>query len=100
MIKRGRTETKRDPAPVATMDSAAEEHSRFLRPASAGLIVRDPITKAALSEAGAMKPWIGPAGRYWRRRLACGDVVAGPTPVVIEEEIVSGSGGSPGAEED
>jgi len=45
---------------------------RFLKPKE-GLIVRDPKTKIPLSEAGQVKPWIGPEGRYWRRRVKVGD---------------------------
>ena len=62
---------------AVTLKAAADEHQRFVRPGSEGLLVRDPLTKAPLSAAGAMKPWVGPEGRYWRRRLACGDVVLG-----------------------
>lgn len=40
-----------------------------------GLIVRDPITKAALSPDGEVKPFVGKAGTFWRRRLRDGSVV-------------------------
>lgn len=56
------------------------KEKEFLVPRT-GLIVRDPRSKAALAEAGEWKPLIGPAGRYWRRRIKCGDVSVG-SPVV------------------
>jgi len=67
---------------------AAQEHQRFLRPRAEGLMVRDPVTKAVLPPGGALKPWVGPEGRYWRRRLSCGDVVVGEAepPEVIERD--------------
>lgn len=42
-----------------------------LRPAREGLIVRDPVTHAALAPEGESKP----LNTYWRRRLRDGDVV-------------------------
>ncbi|OGC76306.1 hypothetical protein A2619_05825 [candidate division WWE3 bacterium RIFOXYD1_FULL_39_9] len=45
---------------------------KFLKPKE-GLIVRDPVTMTPLSKDGEWKPWIGPQGRYWRRRINCGD---------------------------
>ncbi len=42
-----------------------------------GLIVRDPDSKSPLPEKGQWKTIIGPAGRYWRRRIGCGDVTVG-----------------------
>lgn len=39
-----------------------------------GLIVRFPRSYAILPEAGGTVPWIGPEGRYWRRRASTGDV--------------------------
>jgi len=47
----------------------AEE--KFIIPLK-GLIVRDPRSKNILPECGAIKPWIGPEGRYWRRQVAVG----------------------------
>lgn len=47
----------------------AEE--KFLIPQK-GLLVRDPRSKNILPEEGAIKPWIGPEGRYWRRQVAVG----------------------------
>ena len=46
---------------------------KFLIPKE-GLIIRDPRTKSPLAKEGELKPWIGPEGRYWRRRVSCGDV--------------------------
>lgn len=48
----------------------------FVKPGASGMIVRDPISKAVLPETGDWKPLVGPEGRYWRRRINCGDVVA------------------------
>lgn len=45
-----------------------------------GLKVRYPRNYAILPEAGAVVPWIGPDGRYWRRRFNSGDII------IIEEE--------------
>ena len=39
-----------------------------------GLLVRDPRSKSPLAADGESKPMYGPEGRYWRRRLNCGDV--------------------------
>ena len=47
---------------------------------SKGLTVRDPISKQPLDKQGEIKPWVGVEGRYWRRRVKCGDVVIGPLP--------------------
>lgn len=52
-----------------------------------GLIVRDPRTKQILDSKGEWKPFIGPEGRYWRRRFKCGDVLIG-NPPVIKEKII------------
>jgi len=52
-----------------------------LKPAHKGLIVRDPITQAALPEDGVLKPVRGVDGRYWRRRLNDGSVI------VVDETI-------------
>lgn len=46
---------------------------KFLIP-KPGLIVRDPRTKVPLLPEGEMKDWIGPEGRYWRRRANDGDI--------------------------
>lgn len=39
-----------------------------------GLTVRYPRTYAILPGNGGVVPWIGADGRYWRRRVRCGDV--------------------------
>lgn len=38
-----------------------------------GTIVRDPLTMAPLAEEGDIKPWSGPDGRYWRRKVNTGE---------------------------
>lgn len=48
----------------------------FIRPAP-GLLVRDPVTKALLPEAGAE---VSDSDLYWHRRLRDGDVV--PVPLI------------------
>lgn len=60
---------------------------KFLIPRT-GLIVRDPLSKTPLADKGEWKTIIGPAGRYWRRRIDCGDVTEGQSPIVtsIKEE--------------
>jgi len=45
---------------------------KMLKPKE-GLIVRDPKTMTPLSADGEMKTFIGWEGRYWRRRVNCGD---------------------------
>jgi hypothetical protein len=54
----------------------------FLIP-SAGLMVRDPITKSPLSPEGELKPLVGKEGRYWRRRIRDGGVAIGKPPITI-----------------
>lgn len=41
---------------------------RYIKPLN-GLIVRDPITKGCIPDVGMIVPWVGPQGRFWRRRL-------------------------------
>lgn len=41
------------------------------------LIVRDPISFTPLPEDGLLVDWNGNAGRFWRRRVKCGDVSIG-----------------------
>ena len=53
---------------------------RFVLPSSEGLIVRYPNTKAILPVTGGVVPWVGPEGRYWRRRFNVGDVVITSQP--------------------
>lgn len=47
---------------------------KFLKPRE-GLLVRDPKTMTPLSKEGEWKTFIGWQGRYWRRRVKCGDCV-------------------------
>jgi hypothetical protein len=61
----------------------AEE--KFLIPCP-GQKVRDPMSMNILPEAGAVKSWIGPEGRYWRRRVNDGSVVIGTAPVPKSQE--------------
>ena len=48
-----------------------------------GLIVRDPVQFNPLPAEGGFIDWNGNSGRYWRRRVSCGDVsiVDAPIPV-------------------
>lgn len=46
---------------------------RFVKPKE-GQLVRFPGTMVVLPEDGAVVPWVGPEGRYWRRRVNDGDV--------------------------
>ncbi|RJX18961.1 MAG: DUF2635 domain-containing protein [Desulforudis sp.] len=54
-----------------------------------GLIVRFPGNKVALPADGAWCSKVGPEGRYWRRRLAVGDVTLGSPPPDPAPEIQS-----------
>lgn len=82
MIKRGKVAI--DPV----LKEATSEHQRFLVP-RVGLTVRDPATKIPLGEKGGWKPWVGVDGRYWRRRVACGDANLGEpeSPEQIDSEV-------------
>lgn len=51
-----------------------------------GLIVRDSRTKAILPITGTTVPWTGPEGRYWRRRLAVGDITLGNIKPEVKKE--------------
>lgn len=49
---------------------------KYIKPGSPGLKVRNPADmKVFLPEKGALVHWTGPYGRYWRRRVNCGDCV-------------------------
>ena len=48
-----------------------------------GMLVRDPRSKKPLPEKGTIVPWIGPVGRYWRRRFNEGSI-----GIKIQEEII------------
>ena len=64
----------------------SDESVRFLVPKE-GVMVRDPDTLTPLSESGEWKTFIGPSGRYWRRRVNCGDVeVKDPLAQEVEPE--------------
>lgn len=52
-----------------------------------GLTVRDPRTKAPLPPEGMLKDWVGPEGRYWRRRVKVGDVIIGEPPGPKKAEV-------------
>ncbi len=56
-----------------------DEHVQWLIPLE-GLLVRDPITKSILPKEGGYCTWIGPQGRYWRRRVIDGSVIIGTPP--------------------
>ncbi len=59
--------------------------TKFLVP-KAGLLIRDPVSKNILPAEGAMKPWIGPEGRYWRRRVndgSCSEQIQKKTTKVV-----------------
>lgn len=60
------------------------EYEKWLVPKD-GVLVRDPVTKAPLPKQGMLKPWTGPCGRYWRRRVNCGDAIIGNPPVAKSE---------------
>ena len=56
--------------------------TKFLKPRQ-GLVVRDPRTNAQLPADGMNVPWIGAIGRFFRRRVNCGDCV------IVNESKVS-----------
>jgi hypothetical protein len=63
------------------------EGTKFLKPAFANMIIRDPKTKIPLSENGEEKPWIGREGIYWRRRVQDEDViVVDKTEIKLDEQ--------------
>jgi hypothetical protein len=47
---------------------------KFLKPRK-GQIVRDPVTMIPLNEKGEFKTFIGPQGRYWRKKVKQGDAI-------------------------
>jgi len=61
------------------------EEQKFLIP-NFDLLIRDPDTKQFLAKEGEYKPWIGPAGRYWRRRVRSGECSIG-SPIVEEKKV-------------
>jgi hypothetical protein len=64
--------------------------SKFLKPRE-GLLVRDPLTKAIIPAAGSNLPWIGPSGRYWRRRVSCGDMILSEAEAPVISKKFGGS---------
>jgi hypothetical protein len=62
----------------------ADVTNKFLIPRE-GLIVRDPSSGTPLAKDGEWKTRTGPAGRYWRRRVDCGDAI------IVEKEASSSS---------
>jgi len=60
---------------------------KFLKPRE-GLIVRHPKTFSILQKQGEFVDWNGSAGRYWRRRVKCGDAyIAEKKYFTAEEEL-------------
>jgi hypothetical protein len=57
----------------------------FIKPRE-GLIVRHPVTKEILSVDGATVILSGGEGKYWRRRITCGDVIITNNKIEEEEE--------------
>lgn len=68
---------------------------RFVKPRQ-NVMVRFPNTYSVLPKDGAVVPWIGPEGRYWRRRLSVGDVSLADPPMdkIQKNTKVSISGNS------
>lgn len=65
--------------------------TKFLKPASPEILVRDPKTKVPLSNSGECKPWEGAAGSYWRRRVMDKTVIVVDSPASkVEEAYVPG----------
>jgi len=58
-----------------------EECAHFGLEIGTPLLVRDPRSMKPLPESGGVKPWVGPQGRYWRRKVAEGSVIIGKPPV-------------------
>ena len=54
--------------------------TKFIKPI-AGVLIRDPMTKAIIPVTGTSVPWIGPLGRFYRRRVNDG------TAVIVEKEV-------------
>lgn len=40
-----------------------------------GVLIRDPVTKVIIPKEGALVPWIGSEGRFWRRRVNDGTAI-------------------------
>jgi len=63
--------------------------TKYLKPRE-GLLIRDPESMVPLSAKGEVKPWIGPEGRYWRRRVNSGDVLLSRPPKKSRPPTTSG----------
>lgn len=48
---------------------------KYLMPAPGMPQTMDPLTMQLLAAVGEWKPWTGPEGRYWRRRVADESVI-------------------------
>lgn len=51
-----------------------EEFRKYVVPKQ-GVIIRDPKSKNIMPTDGFYVPWTGAQGKYWRRRVMCGDVI-------------------------
>lgn len=59
----------------------------FIKPAAAGLKIRDPITKMHLPAEGAEVSFSSPkALNYWIRRMRSGEVIECPPPISTPAE--------------
>lgn len=67
-------------------------YNKYVVPGSEGLLVRYPRSKTPLSPSGGWVPWTGPEGRYWKRRLKCGDVRLASPPEKKVEKIIKKRG--------
>lgn len=67
------------------------DDAKFLIPKK-GLRVLDPLNMRPLPPEGVSKPWRGPKGVYWRRRVMDESVVIG-TPPQVEVKAVEESHG-------
>lgn len=56
------------------------EGTKYIVPRE-GLIIRFPHNNTILPKKGAIVPWTGRDGSYWRRRVNCGDVIISEPPV-------------------
>ena len=52
-----------------------------------GLLVRDPSSFTPLPANGMLVDWNGKAGRFWRRRVKCGDCSIGKPKEKETEEV-------------
>lgn len=61
----------------------------FVVPRSAELIVRDPSSMQPLPAEGFTVTLTGKDGKYWRRRISCGDVSVGK-PKLPKKKVKEG----------